>query len=353
MTFDPIRYIGAVTRVVENRDRDGRPARVVVATRDYPTTAGDLWDALTNPERIPRWFLPVSGDLRLGGRYQFQGNAGGTITACAPPKQLEVTWEYGGEVSWLTVTLEPTPTESTRLTLEHVAHVDDPRWDQFGPGAVGLGMGHGIARPWLFTSPRATPSMRRKPPAGSPATPGKDFLRIASDDWARASIAAGTPRDAALAAAERTRAAYTGEPAGRELMHAFDVLGDPVRRRILELLADGEHASGDVVTVVETEFGISQAAVSQHLESAARQRLRVCARRRRAAHLCHRRRTDARGRRMAAEVPHLLDAPARRPGDRSGARQAGARERGGAAHTSAAPPSTVMTCPVTYASRIK
>jgi DNA-binding transcriptional ArsR family regulator len=48
-------------------------------------------------------------------------------------------------------------------------------------------------------------------------------------------------------------------------MHAFDVLGDPVRRRILELLAENEHRSGEIVTVIKKEFGISQAAVSQHL----------------------------------------------------------------------------------------
>jgi DNA-binding transcriptional ArsR family regulator len=48
-------------------------------------------------------------------------------------------------------------------------------------------------------------------------------------------------------------------------VHAFDILGDPVRRRILELLADGERAAGDVTAVVRREFGISQPAVSQHL----------------------------------------------------------------------------------------
>lgn len=48
-------------------------------------------------------------------------------------------------------------------------------------------------------------------------------------------------------------------------MHAFDVLGDPVRRRILELLAEGESAAGDVGAVVQAEFGISQPAVSAHL----------------------------------------------------------------------------------------
>ncbi|TYB42236.1 winged helix-turn-helix transcriptional regulator [Actinomadura chibensis] len=49
------------------------------------------------------------------------------------------------------------------------------------------------------------------------------------------------------------------------LVHAFDVLGDPVRRRILELLAEGERSAGDVSGVIRAEFGISQPAVSQHL----------------------------------------------------------------------------------------
>jgi DNA-binding transcriptional ArsR family regulator len=49
-------------------------------------------------------------------------------------------------------------------------------------------------------------------------------------------------------------------------VHAFDVLGDPVRRRILDLLTEGERAAGDVTTVVRAEFGISQPAVSQHLK---------------------------------------------------------------------------------------
>ena len=48
-------------------------------------------------------------------------------------------------------------------------------------------------------------------------------------------------------------------------MHAFDVLGDPVRRRILELLVDGEQTSGAITASVQAEFGISQPAVSQHL----------------------------------------------------------------------------------------
>jgi len=49
------------------------------------------------------------------------------------------------------------------------------------------------------------------------------------------------------------------------LVHAFDILGDPTRRRILQLLADGEMSAGEVSAVIQAEFGISQAAVSQHL----------------------------------------------------------------------------------------
>jgi len=50
-------------------------------------------------------------------------------------------------------------------------------------------------------------------------------------------------------------------------MHAFDILGDPVRRRILELLAEREHSSGEVVEVISQEFGITQSAVSQQLKT--------------------------------------------------------------------------------------
>src|SRR5215510_5491363 len=50
------------------------------------------------------------------------------------------------------------------------------------------------------------------------------------------------------------------------LVHAFDVLGDPVRRRILELLSDGEHSSGELVEVISEEFGIGQPAVSMQLK---------------------------------------------------------------------------------------
>jgi uncharacterized protein YndB with AHSA1/START domain len=63
-----------VERSVSALERDGKPARAVTLARAYDTTIDDLWDAVTNRERLPRWFLPVSGDLKLGGRYQFEGS---------------------------------------------------------------------------------------------------------------------------------------------------------------------------------------------------------------------------------------------------------------------------------------
>jgi uncharacterized protein YndB with AHSA1/START domain len=99
MTFDLTAHLHAMTRVVENLERDGKPAKAVVASCLYDTDAADLWDALTSKERLRRWFLPVAGDLRIGGRYQFEGNAGGTITECEPHRKIAATWEFGGGVT--------------------------------------------------------------------------------------------------------------------------------------------------------------------------------------------------------------------------------------------------------------
>jgi Activator of Hsp90 ATPase homolog 1-like protein len=56
-------------------------ARVAVFTRSYPTTVEDLWDACTNPQRLRRWYVPVTGDLRLGGTFQQMNMGSGTIVA--------------------------------------------------------------------------------------------------------------------------------------------------------------------------------------------------------------------------------------------------------------------------------
>ncbi len=95
--------LGTEFREVRDVEHEGKPARAVEGARVYSTETDDLWDALTNAERIPRWFLPIRGDLRLGGRYHLEGNAEGTITRCDPPEALDITWEFAGSVSWVNV----------------------------------------------------------------------------------------------------------------------------------------------------------------------------------------------------------------------------------------------------------
>ena len=209
MKVDIARHIGAVSRKLESRMHEGRMARVALATRSYDTTIEDAWDAITSAERIPRWFLPITGDLRLGGRYQLQGNAGGTVTRCEPPRLLALTWEFGGETSWVTVTLAAEGA-GTRLELEHMAHVKDEFWDQYGPGAVGVGWDGALLGLALHLA-SGSAFDRKEAETWMTSDEGKAFYRACSEDWCRASIAAGTDPAAAKAAAARTTAFYTGE----------------------------------------------------------------------------------------------------------------------------------------------
>jgi uncharacterized protein YndB with AHSA1/START domain len=209
--IDVAHQINAVRRRVGSRVLDAGEARVVTVSQAYDTEPDDLWDACTSPERIPRWFLPVSGELRLGGRYQLEGNAGGTIERCDPPKSFFATWEYGGDVSWIDVRVVAERDGMARLELEHIAHVDDERWAEFGPGAVGVGWDMGLLGLAGYVS--GTPLVEPADAVAWQATDEyRDFATRSSERWFEASVAAGTDEQAARAAADRTTAAYTGTP---------------------------------------------------------------------------------------------------------------------------------------------
>jgi uncharacterized protein YndB with AHSA1/START domain len=180
----------------------------VVASRVYKTDIADAWDALTSPERIARWFGKVDGELRLGGRYQIQGNASGTITRCEPPRELHVTWEFGGGISWVEATLEAAEAGSTRLTLMHICPVDE-HMNTYGPGAVGVGWELGLVGLQLHLEDRAN-STPGQGDVWAASDEGKRFQSLASDDWARAAIAAGDDPAHAREAAARVTAFYTG-----------------------------------------------------------------------------------------------------------------------------------------------
>jgi len=219
--FDIAATIGAVTRRVIDRDHEGKPARLAVLERTYPAPVDDVWDALTDPERIPRWFMPISGDLQLGGRYQLEGNAGGEILACKPPRHVAVTWEFGGAVTWVDVHLEPADDGETRLRLEHLAHIDpdDPHMKMFGTGAIGIGWDLTLlGLDWYI----ANPEQPKADEAELLATPeGRDFMRRSGEAWTEADIAAGVPEEEARQKGAATLAAYLGEgPDGMEAAEA-------------------------------------------------------------------------------------------------------------------------------------
>ncbi|MEO7997134.1 MAG: SRPBCC domain-containing protein [Gemmatimonadaceae bacterium] len=158
----------------------------------------------------PRWFLPISGELKLGGRYQLTGNASGTVTRCEPPMHLGLTWEFGGQTSWVDVVLSPSGDGGTYLELTHVAHIDDGMWAQFGPGAVGIGWDLTLLGLGEHISTKATKD-EANAMAWMGSAEGKDFMRQSNDGWRDASIASGTDASEATEAAKRTIAAYTGE----------------------------------------------------------------------------------------------------------------------------------------------
>ncbi|MET8348475.1 MULTISPECIES: SRPBCC family protein [unclassified Micromonospora] len=211
--INAIEQINAVQRHVGSRTLEAGEARVTTISQTYHTTVEDLWDACTSAERIPRWFLPISGDLRLHGRYQLQDNASGTVESCDPPHRFTATWEFGGEVSWIEVRLTPVDDERTRFELDHIAHVDQDRWAQFGPGAVGVGWDLGLLGLASYLSADGSGVSPEQAAEWSVSDEGRRFTELSSELWGQASIAGGTDADEAKAAAERTTAFYTGTPA--------------------------------------------------------------------------------------------------------------------------------------------
>ena len=207
--IDVNHQISAVTRSVGNRRLEAGDAHVVTISQSYDTDQADLWDAVTNVERIPRWLLPIAGDLKVGGSYQLEGQAGGTILTCEPPKTFTATWEYGGNTSWIDVSVTSESPDRARLVLEHIAHVDDGIWREFGPGAVGIGwdsMVLGLAI-HLATGESIDPSFGQQ---WTGTEDGRRFLTLSGEAWYTANVTSGQDSALARAMSDRCIAAYLG-----------------------------------------------------------------------------------------------------------------------------------------------
>jgi uncharacterized protein YndB with AHSA1/START domain len=136
--IDVASQLNAIHRQVEKQLRaDGSGERVsVLMRRSYDAPVGDVWDAVTQPDRIKRWLMPISGELRVGGSFQLEGNAGGEILTCQPPSLLRVT--FGAPTSIVEVRLTPDGDRDTVLELVHTVPIE---MAQSGAGALYVGPG--------------------------------------------------------------------------------------------------------------------------------------------------------------------------------------------------------------------
>ncbi|MCB1043649.1 MAG: SRPBCC family protein [Acidobacteria bacterium] len=209
--MDFSKAFGASFREVVDGEREGMPTHIVRMSRTYPTNPSDLWSALTEKDRIKRWFAVVNGDFKLGGRFSIEGNAEGSITVCDPPHALRVTWEYGGSTSWVAVHLKA-DNQGTLLTLEHENPTDEAseaHWVKYGPGATGLGWElalMGLEMHFLYPDEEICE-------AGMAWAGGEEAKAVMiqwANAWGEAHIKSGAPAEAAHQTTQRIVAFYTG-----------------------------------------------------------------------------------------------------------------------------------------------
>lgn len=205
-----VEQVNRLHREVGRRQVGAGEARTVLLRRTYDADIADVWDAVTSPERISRWFLPVSGEFRIGGQYQLEGNAGGEILECVAPERLRVSWLFGPDpgFSEVEVRLSPADDGQTLFELEHVAVVSEDFWDQFGPGAVGVGwdlmaLGLGMHLAGGGLSKEEAELWQASPEA-------KEFMTRSGEQWGAAYAASGADSETVTATTTATIGFYTG-----------------------------------------------------------------------------------------------------------------------------------------------
>lgn len=208
---DIVDQINAMHRQVRDTETPKGAGRSVIMRRTFDTDIQDVWEACTDAERLGRWFLPVTGELKLGGQYQLEGNAGGEVLRCEPPRLLRVSWTMGepkeGELSEVEVRLSPDGEERTRFELEHVAIVEPTFWETYGPGATGVGWDLGLISLWMYLS-QGDAFDREATQAWSESEEAKPLLVASSEAWGEANAAYGTPAGTVAAMTSATTNFY-------------------------------------------------------------------------------------------------------------------------------------------------
>jgi uncharacterized protein YndB with AHSA1/START domain len=182
--------------------------------RVYAHPVGAVWSAFASAVRLSRWFIPVTGELRQGGRFQFTGNAGGTIETCEPERRVVATWEFGGGVSWVELLFVADDT-GTRVTLHHTANAGDMPpgfWEQYGPGATGVGWDLGFVGLALHLDAPEAPRPADAELAYVGSAEGRAYVIASARDWSRAARAGGLDAGTTGGWAAELVAFYTGRP---------------------------------------------------------------------------------------------------------------------------------------------
>lgn len=197
-------------REVGTRKVEAEQAHAVLLRRTYDAEIADVWGAVTSPERIGRWFLPVTGKFRLGGRYQLEGHAGGEILECVEPERLRVSWLYGPDPGFSEVEVRLTPDGEGRTVfeVEHVAVVPEDFWNQFGPGAVGIGWDSIALGLGMHLAGRGM--SREESEAWQGTAEAKEFFQRSGEEWGAAYAASGADPETVAATTTATVGAYTG-----------------------------------------------------------------------------------------------------------------------------------------------
>jgi uncharacterized protein YndB with AHSA1/START domain len=198
--IDIAQQLAAIHRAVGTGPAEGGGEEVrVVLRRTYPAPVADVWDALTDPDRVKRWFYPLKGDLRPGGSFQLEGNAGGEIRTCEPPRLLTVT--FGGPTSVVELRLSPGGDEATDLELTHTVPIEMAR-SEAGALFVGPGWDGALLGLALFVQGE---------PLNDPNSPEvREFSRGSIDAWVTVVESSGTaPADEIAAGKQMAKAQFT------------------------------------------------------------------------------------------------------------------------------------------------
>ena len=195
MIIDIAKQIGAISREVSRQHTESGETVAVTLQRRYPADQADVWQAITDPDRVRRWFLPLTGDLREGGSFQLEGHAGGDIVMCEPPRHLMVT--FGGETSIVDVILSGDG-QQTLLKLTHSVPIE-----LAGSGAGALYVGPGWDGALLGIARYLAEEVIDDPVAAANSSEMQDFNLSSIKEWAATIEASGTADADAIAAAQQ------------------------------------------------------------------------------------------------------------------------------------------------------